>query len=487
MDYRKEFRVQPEAKIKLNKLDPGYTGKHVSHDHAKPEIERYLKKLFHQQNLLYAEHTHSILVVLQALDAGGKDGTIKHVFTALNPQGTSVASFKQPTPVELAHDFLWRVHPHAPGKGEIVIFNRSQFEDVLVPRVHKLIDKATWTKRYAAHLRLRGAAGRERYDDPQVLPAHQQGGAARPLRPAPGRPDRNWKISESDYTERELWDDYIEAFEDMIRATSTKAAPWYVIPSNHKWFRDLAVSQIMADTMEDLKLAFPPPSVDIADIRRKYHAAVKEEKAAGRRRERPLGGDFHKSARNGRRPRAGVGFVAAEGWRAGAAAPRRKRLLAIWRAIRDRIVSVFDSPSNVVLRRLLLDQGAKHWKGYAFGFAMMALIAVTTSLSAWIIGRIVDKIFVGHNLNAVWEITAAIMAIYTVKGLATYGQQVVMSRVANTIVADIQKRIFDQMLRMKVAITADRIRRSSSPGRPSSPSRQATLSDFSSPRCRATR
>ena len=127
------------------------------------------------------------------------------------------------------------------------------------------------------------------------------------------------------------------------------------------------------------------------------------------------------------------------------------RLLSLWRAIRDRIGSFLNTPSNALLRRLLLDQGAKHWKGYAFAFAMMALIAVTTSLSAWIIGRIVDKIFVGRNLTAVWEITAAIVAIYTVKGLATYGQQVVLSRVANNIVADIQKRIFDQMLRMKVS------------------------------------
>jgi ATP-binding cassette, subfamily B, bacterial MsbA len=131
--------------------------------------------------------------------------------------------------------------------------------------------------------------------------------------------------------------------------------------------------------------------------------------------------------------------------------PRRMRLLSLWREIRDRLSSFLNTPSNALLRRLLLDQGAKHWKGYVFAFAMMALIAVTTSLSAWIIGRIVDKIFVGRNLKAVWEITAAIVAIYTVKGLATYGQQVVLSRVANNIVADIQKRIFDQMLRMKVS------------------------------------
>ena len=125
--------------------------------------------------------------------------------------------------------------------------------------------------------------------------------------------------------------------------------------------------------------------------------------------------------------------------------------LLLWRTARDRISSFLNSPSNALLRRLLLDEGAKHWKGYVFAFAMMGLIALTTSLSAWIIGRIVDKIFVGRNLKAVWEITAAIVAIYTVKGIATYGQQVVLSRVANSIVADIQKRMFDQMLRMKVA------------------------------------
>ena len=125
--------------------------------------------------------------------------------------------------------------------------------------------------------------------------------------------------------------------------------------------------------------------------------------------------------------------------------------MSVWRAIRERMVSFLDAPSNATLRRLLLDQGTKHWKGYVFAFAMMGLIALTTSLSAWIIGKIVDKIFVGHNLNAVWEITAAIVAIYAVKGFATYGQQVSLSRVANSIVADIQKRIFDQMLRMKVS------------------------------------
>ena len=279
MDYRKEFRVDPDAKLKLRKIDPSYKGKHTSEDEAKQEIEAYGQKLFRQQALLYAEHKHAILVVLQALDAGGKDGTIKHVFTTLNPQGASVASFKQPTSAELAHDFLWRVHPHAPGKGEIVIFNRSHYEDVLVTRVHKHIDKTTWTARYR---QIRDFESLLVADGTTILKFFLHISKEEQLARFGQRlddPHRNWKISESDYSERAYWDDYIEAFEDAMQATSTKEAPWYVIPANHKWFRNLAVSQIMAEALEDLKLAFPPPSVDLAEIRSKYHAALQQRPA----------------------------------------------------------------------------------------------------------------------------------------------------------------------------------------------------------------
>ena len=282
MDYRKEFRADPDAKVKLNKLDPAYKGKHASEAEAKQETENYCQKLARQQSLLYAEHKHSILVVLQALDAGGKDGTVNHVFSALNPQGARVAGFKQPTAVELAHDFLWRVHPHAPGHGEIAIFNRSHYEDVLVTRVHKLIDKATWTARYK---RIRDFEALLAENGTTILKFFLHISKEEQLARFAQRlddPARNWKISETDYSERALWDDYIEAFADAIHATSTREAPWYVIPSNHKWFRNLAVSQIMADTMADLSLAFPAPSVNLADIRRKYHAAAKEQRDAGK-------------------------------------------------------------------------------------------------------------------------------------------------------------------------------------------------------------
>jgi PPK2 family polyphosphate:nucleotide phosphotransferase len=281
MDYRQKFLVDPANGLRLKTLDPGYRGEHESAESAKQETEHYRAKLAHQQVLLYAQHRHSVLVVLQALDAGGKDGTVNHVFSAFNPQGASVTGFKQPTPAELAHDFLWRVHPHVPGRGEVAIFNRSHYEDVLAARVHKLIDEATWAARYE-HIRAfeSGLADNGTTILKFFLHISKEEQLAR-FAERLADPHRNWKISESDYTERALWDDYILAFEDALNATSSRAAPWYVIPSNHKWFRNLVVSQIMADTMQELGMTFPQPTVDLADIRRRYHAAEREARARG--------------------------------------------------------------------------------------------------------------------------------------------------------------------------------------------------------------
>jgi len=283
LDYRKKFRVKPGEKLKLHKLDPSFTGEHESEAAAKQAVEQIGAKLAEQQNRLYAEHKHSILIVLQAMDAGGKDGTIKHVFGPVNPQGVRVASFKQPSVAELAHDFLWRVHPHAPARGDIAIFNRSHYEDVLVTRVHNMIDKATWTRRYR---NIRDFEALLAENGTTILKFFLHISKEEQLKRFAERlddPNHNWKISEADYAERELWDDYIEAFEDAIRVTSTRDAPWFVIPANHKWFRNLAVSQIMADAMADLKLAYPPPSVNLAAIKRRYHAAVREEKDGGKK------------------------------------------------------------------------------------------------------------------------------------------------------------------------------------------------------------
>ena len=280
MNYRKQFVVDPGHRLCLKDIDPAYKGHHETHETAEAELEHYRQKLGQMQTLLYAERKHGILIVLQALDAGGKDGTVDHVFAAFNPQGASVTGFKQPTPLELAHDFLWRVHPHAPPKGWVSIFNRSHYEDVLVTRVHKLIDKAIWTARYD---RIRDFETELFESQTRILKFFLHISKEEQLSRFEQRlddPARNWKISESDYSERELWDDYVAAFEDALSATSTHHAPWYVIPSNHKWFRNLAVSQIVADTIEELGMSFPKPTVDLADIRRKYHAAVEEEKKA---------------------------------------------------------------------------------------------------------------------------------------------------------------------------------------------------------------
>lgn len=278
MDYRKKFAVEPGAKVRLAKIDPSYTGKHESHDEALPEIQENLERLGKLQYLLYADGNQSLLVVLQALDAAGKDGTIRHVFSGMNPQGTFVFRFKKPTEQEAAHDFLWRAHRRTPGKGEVVIFNRSYYEDVLVVRVHKLVAHSVWSKRYELINDFESLLSRNKTTILKfylhISPQEQLARFKQRL----DDPSRHWKISESDYTERELWPKYIEAYEDAIARTSTKRAPWYIIPSDHKWFRSVAVSQIIADTMDDMGLQLPPTHVDIAAIRRKFHVAEREEK-----------------------------------------------------------------------------------------------------------------------------------------------------------------------------------------------------------------
>ncbi|VFU16454.1 PPK2 family polyphosphate kinase [Methylocella tundrae] len=278
MDYRDLFFVDPDKTLKLKDLDPAYKGHHETAEAAAADTARHQSELMSRQSLLYAEKKHSVLIVLQAPDAGGKDGTVNHVFAAFNPQGANVTGFKQPTPLELAHDFLWRVHPHAPAKGEIAIFNRSHYEDVLVTRVHELIDKPTLTARYA---RIREFEKGLAEAGTTILKFFLHISKEEQLVRFAARlddPERNWKISESDYAERALWDDYTIAFEEALSATSTRHAPWFVIPANHKWFRNLAVSQIVAAAMDDLHMSYPKPTVDLADIRRKYHAAEKVEK-----------------------------------------------------------------------------------------------------------------------------------------------------------------------------------------------------------------
>jgi PPK2 family polyphosphate:nucleotide phosphotransferase len=278
MSYHKKFLVEPGQKVRLDKIDPAFTGQHESHESALPKIEKHIARMEKLQYLLYEDGDKSLLIVLQALDAAGKDGVIRHLFSDMNPQGLSVFGFKQPTPAEAAHDFLWRVHQRAPGKGEIAIFNRSHYEDVLVARVHKQVDKSIWSKRFDLindfEKMLAGNGTRILKFLLHISPEEQLERFKQRL----DDPYRNWKISEADYEERKLWPAYIEAYEEALEKTSTQHAPWYIIPANHKWFRNLAISEIIAYTMDDMNLKLPHTHVDLDKIRSMYHVA--EEKQA---------------------------------------------------------------------------------------------------------------------------------------------------------------------------------------------------------------
>lgn len=280
MDYRKRFLVDSGSKVHLTDIDSAYTGKLESREAGDVKIQRHVARLDALQYLLYADATQSLLIVLQALDAGGKDGVVRHLFSGMNPQGTVVFGFKEPTAEELAHDFLWRVHRRTPGKGQITIFNRSHYEDVLIVRVHKLVPKSIWSKRYDL---INDFEQTLRQGGTRILKFYLHISPEEQLRRFKQRlddPARNWKISDSDYTEREFWPRYRDAYEEAIERTSTKHAPWYIIPADHKWFRNLAISQIIADTMDEMDLKVPAARVNLADIRRKYHKADAEPTAA---------------------------------------------------------------------------------------------------------------------------------------------------------------------------------------------------------------
>jgi PPK2 family polyphosphate:nucleotide phosphotransferase len=277
MGYSEKFRVEPGGKVALAKIDPGFKDKQESKESAAAELEQHTRRLRELQYLVYSENRRSLLICLQALDAGGKDGTINHVLAAMNPQGTRVHGFKVPSAEEAAHDFLWRAHQHAPARGQVVIFNRSHYEDVLVVRVHGLVPEAVWAKRYDE---INDFERNLVHSGTHILKFYlhiSEGEQLKRFKQRLDDPARWWKISESDYTERALWPAYLAAYEEALARTSTKHAPWYVIPSNHKWFRNLAVSRIVVETLESLGMKLPTPKVNIDEIRRKYHEAALHE------------------------------------------------------------------------------------------------------------------------------------------------------------------------------------------------------------------
>lgn len=271
-NYYKRLLVEPDSKVKLKHFDPDTTGGIASQKAAEPEFQTCLEKIDKLHYQLYAERRHSVLIVLQGLDTAGKDGVIRHAFTSMNPQGCHVVSFKEPTAEEQGHDFLWRIHTHTPKKGFVSVFNRSHYESVLVERVHKLIPIKECSARYKHINEFERLLAIE--NNTTILKFFLHISKEEQLERFKQRlddPARHWKISESDYTERDYWDDYMTAYEDLLCKTSIEYAPWFIIPANHKWFRDLAISQILVHAMERIKMKPPAPTVDIERIRQKYH------------------------------------------------------------------------------------------------------------------------------------------------------------------------------------------------------------------------
>jgi PPK2 family polyphosphate:nucleotide phosphotransferase len=273
MDYRKHLMVEPGSRARLDRIDPRFPT--IAHDKNEIEelIERNRARIADLQLRIYAERRHSVLIVLQGLDAAGKDGVVKHILSAMNPMSCTITSFKVPTPEEAAHDFLWRIHKVAPARGWFSIFNRSHYESVLVERVHRLVPKKTWSKRYEVINAFEQLLHR---NGTTVIKLYLHMSKEEQLHRFKDRlddPDKRWKISEADYAERVYWDDYVKAYEEALTKTSTKRAPWYAVPSDRKPVRNLLASQIIADTLDELKISRPKPSVDLAEIRKKYHEA----------------------------------------------------------------------------------------------------------------------------------------------------------------------------------------------------------------------
>ncbi|MCA1737020.1 MAG: polyphosphate kinase 2 family protein [Actinobacteria bacterium] len=261
------YRVQEGTAADLAQRDPAdgrlFAGDKEAGSQAMKALNERLEEL---QDLFYANRSHRLLVVLQATDTGGKDGTISAVFEGVNPLGVKVASFKQPTPLELDHDYLWRVHPHVPGNGEITIFNRSHYEDVLVVRVRELTSEERWRRRFD-HIR---SFEQMLVDEGTTILKFflhiSKEEQRQRLQDRIDDASKHWKFSMGDLDERKRWDLYQAAYEEAITLTSTTTAPWYVIPANRKWYRNIVIARVLIETLEKLNLKYPPPEADLTGL-----------------------------------------------------------------------------------------------------------------------------------------------------------------------------------------------------------------------------
>jgi len=264
--FRHLLRVKPGEKVDLASYDCDGTFGRKKADGA-PALAANLAQLTDLQERLYAEGKHAVLIVLQGIDASGKDGTISVVAGAFNPQGTPVTSFKVPTPIEASHDFLWRVHSAVPGRGQIGIFNRSHYEQVLIVRVHKLEPEEAWRRHYRQIRDWERMLAEEGVTILKFFLAIDKDTQRQRFQERVDDPTKRWKFSSADMPERRLWDEYRSAFEEMLGETSTDFAPWYLVPSNHNWLRELAVSEIVMDAIDELNPQYPEPAAGIVGLK----------------------------------------------------------------------------------------------------------------------------------------------------------------------------------------------------------------------------
>lgn len=265
-DPREKHLVNPGTRVNLDECDPDYTGRFKKSGDAREALEKTIERLDKLQYLLYAENKHALLIVLQAMDAGGKDGTIRHVMRGMNPQGCRVTSFKAPSQEELDHDFLWRIHNAVPPKGEIGIFNRSHYEDVLIVRVHNLVQKSVWSKRYGQINQFEKLLAANNVRIVKFFLHISKDEQKKRFMERLSDPEKQWKFNPRDVEERQYWDDYMKAYEEALSRCSTDDAPWYVIPSNEKWYRNYAVARIIEETLEDMDMRLPKPAFDPKSI-----------------------------------------------------------------------------------------------------------------------------------------------------------------------------------------------------------------------------
>jgi PPK2 family polyphosphate:nucleotide phosphotransferase len=267
MKFSEELAVKPGDKVKLSEWDPDDTLGFEKDPQMKDSLEKAIKRLVGFQYRLYAEKKRALLLIFQGLDAAGKDGTIRHVMSGVDPQGCVVKSFKVPSAEEAAHDFLWRVHKAIPGYGEIGVFNRSHYEDVLIVRVHELVRKEVWSRRYDQINEFETMLEENKVRILKFfLHISKDEQKKRFLERIEDR-DKRWKISEDDFKERKYWHDYTAAYEDALEHCSTKKAPWFIIPANKKWFRNLAVSHIIDETFREMDVKFPPPTINLKELK----------------------------------------------------------------------------------------------------------------------------------------------------------------------------------------------------------------------------